>query len=66
MMMTPPSVQIDTTKDMASVSLTTEDGSAVFIHQIKLGETAMMTMDQVEAHARELAKEALKAAIAML
>jgi hypothetical protein len=66
MMMTPPSVQIDTTKDMASVSLTTEDGSAVFIHQIKLGETAMMTMDQVEARARELAKEALKAAIAML
>jgi hypothetical protein len=66
MMMTPPSVQIDTTKDMASVSLTTGDGSAVFIHQIKLGETAMMTMDQVEARARELAKEALKAAIAML
>jgi len=65
-MMTPPSVQIDTTKDMASVSLTTEDGSAVFIHQIKLGETAMMTMDQVEASARALAKEALKAAIAML
>ena len=51
-MMTPPSVQIDTTKDMASVSLTMEDGSAVFIHQIKLGETAMMTMDQVEARAR--------------
>jgi hypothetical protein len=38
----------------------------VFIHQIKLGETAMMTMDQVEARARALAKEALKAAIAML
>ena len=64
--MSAPTITIDTTNDTAHVSVPTQDGAFVNVHQVKLGETAMMTMDQVEARARELAKEALKAAIAML
>ncbi len=58
-----PTISIDTTNDTASISLTTPDGAHLHIHQIKLGDTRSLTMDQVDAKARTLAKEALKAVI---
>ncbi len=54
-----PSISINTTNDTVSITLTTPDGAHLHIHQIKLGETGAMTMDQVDARARIAAKEAL-------
>ncbi|MBD8545301.1 hypothetical protein [Sphingomonas sp. CFBP 8760] len=62
--MTPnPTISIDTTNDTASIALKIPDGAYVHINQIELGDTGSLTMDQVDAKARALAREALKAAI---
>ncbi len=58
-----PTINIDTTNDTASIILRAPDGAHLHIHQIKLGDTGSLTMDQAEAKARALAKEVLKAAI---
>lgn len=62
-----PTINIDSTNDIANIHLQIPElGAYVSVNQLKMGETAHMTLNQADAHARALARQALHAAIAAL
>ena len=60
-------MNLDTSNGIANVYVhDPASGHGVVANQIKLGNTAHMTVAQADAHARALAKQALHAAAAAL